>query len=245
MIYSAEAGSNGCSGSGALNPIYCGRAVAEACKLIRMEYRRPIEYAAELAISHVKENVKKKKKRHKGLIHAMIGEMWLTDMLVNWLGNEQGWEVDCPITTGVKYENGKLKKLGWGSRVSVQSDIGDAELDCLQMYGDLWVIGEAKSGANSYSSRGVNNKIERLGRVVENRPSFVIGVPKNHQVIMDETDKYIESMGGRVLVFGATVEEMHDKAEELYANWNEPFVDRKNIQTHRKHPNERTGRLIA
>lgn len=99
MAYSSGSDVNTSNGFVELSPIYCPGVVAEACKLIRMEYRRPIDHAAQLAFGHVTGNIYKKKKKHKGLIHALIGEIWLYDMIVDWLKDEHGWEVDCPVTS--------------------------------------------------------------------------------------------------------------------------------------------------
>jgi hypothetical protein len=225
MAYPAGSELKANDGTVELRPIYCSDIVDEACNLIRADYRRPLDYAAKLALADVRSKVQKRKKRHRGLIHALIGETWLYDMLVDWLKSEHGWEVECPIISRRKYDNGRLRKLGWAARVKVESDVGNAEIDCFPRYGDEWVIGEAKSGRDSYSNDTVNKRISRTQRVLQERPSFVIAVPKDHQIILDGSHGYIEDMGGRVLVFDATVQEMHAKADQLFSEWKPASAD--------------------
>ncbi len=242
MAYSGEAVADTGTGFVELNPIYCSPELMEACKLIKSGYDRPLDHAAELALADVSGRASKKRKNHKRIIEALIGENWLYDMLVNWLRDEHGWDVRCPVTSQHVYDNGELRKLKWGNRVGVASDEGYAEIDCLPTYGNRWIIGEAKSGVNSYDTGVVNRRISRLGKVVQQSPCFVLGVPRDHQIIRDGSYRYIEQMGGRVLVFSATSADIHQKAIELYRGWNIPVDGRQRTNPHRKHANERTGR---
>jgi hypothetical protein len=211
-----------------LKQIYCSNGLAEACRLVRAEYDRPLDHAAQIAFEHVAGKVVKKKKTHRAVIDALIGEIWLYDMLVDWLRHEKDWDIQCPITSQHVYDNGELRKLKWGNRVGVVSDEGDAEIDCLSRYGNCWIIGEAKSGVNSYDNEVVNRRISRLRAVVRENPCFVLGVPSDHQVIRDGTHEYIEKSGGRVIVFNATSAQIHEKATQLYRRWMNPVDEVKN-----------------
>jgi len=206
--------------------IYCDTVIAAACDEIGANYVGRIGDVADAVRS---ADVGRPSR---DAYFGLMGEFWLLDMM-NWLGAKKGWDVDYPITKKVFPAGYRVMPIQPGKRVQVDYPSGESvtEFDLVASVFGLPVIGEAKSGSNSFETGQAIKKVATLRDALGWDSGFILGVPRDHEILRDGRRGRFERLGGCILVFGADSSKLHEAANDIYR---ESKLDRKTRHSHRK-----------
>jgi len=205
--------------------------VDSALQRIEERYDRPLDVIGDVIARSVTENRDYPWKLTE--VKSLCAEARLADMFA-WLG-EEGYDVGFVEGTGMWNDRYWLLPSGIGKRVRVYHFCGDnmdqiqkkpnTEFDLVAWVNGYPVVGESKSGRNSYHRRiDFYRKVAMFRRALPEEahgygndgPTIVLGVPDNHELAVNENlAQSLYRVGGRMLKLQTGWERLDSYATSL------------------------------